>query len=335
MSTSIPISGLNALGQVSSSDLLAVVKESTLTTFNVSLVVIAAWISASVEASSSLSSFSASYALSSSFANKAGLAITSNNLNYPNTSTASFAITASNAISASWAPIQGVTAFAISASWASASIWSTTSSFASQSVSASWAPVPISASWANTSIFATSASWASQSISSSNSTTASFALTASAIVGGSTVFLSQPIIIVKQEESEGSGGWYNGVPDASITSSSSRTIFAFADGWYNFNLSGSAIPSSVAGLIIEASANTTWGDGPRRSPFFVFVRDNIFSLNTYATLRIGIGYNGNAGQVAHTQGIYPVGLSNAFQWRVNNTPTPGFGILVRIIGYIK
>jgi len=335
MSTSIPISGLNSLGNVTSNDLLAVVQESTLTTFNITLEVLAAWISSSVQASSSLSAFSASYALSSSLSNLAKTSLTASSLSYPNTSTASFAITSSNAISASWAPVQGTTATAISASWASSSIWASSSSFASQSVSASWAPVPISSSWSSASIFATSASWASQSVSSSHSTTASFALTASAIVGGAMVFLSQPIIIVKQEESEGSGGWYNGVPDASITASSSRTTFAFADGWYNFNLSGSAIPSSVAGLIIEASANSTWGDSTRRSPFFVFVRDNSFSVNSYAVLRIGVGYSGNAGQVAHSQGVYPIGLSGAFQWRVNNATSPGYGILIRIVGYIK
>src|SRR5579862_1928069 len=335
MSTSIPISQLNALNHVSSSDLLAIVEESTLTTFNVSLSVIAAWISSSVQASSSLASFSASYALTSSFSNKSGLALTASSLSFPNTSTSSFAITASNATSASWAPFQPSTTFAVSSSWASASLFASSASFASQSVSASWAPVPVSSSYSTTSSYSATSTSASYAVNSSNTVSASYAVTASAVAGGSMVFLAKPIIIVKQEESEGSGGWYNGVPDASITASSSRTTFAFADGWYTFNLSGSAVPSSVSALIIEASSNTTWGDGSRRSPFFVFIRDNSFSLNTYAVLRIGVGYDGNAGQVSHTRSIYPVGLSGAFQWRVNNATSPGYGILVRIIGYVK
>ena len=91
MSLSIPISGLNELTQVSSSDLLAIVQESTLTTFNTPLSVIAMWISSSVEASASSVSFSASYALSSSWSDMAGESINSINLNYPNNSTASYA----------------------------------------------------------------------------------------------------------------------------------------------------------------------------------------------------------------------------------------------------
>jgi len=176
MSLSIPISELNTLNQVSSSDLIAIVQQSTLTTFNTTLDVVAAWISSSVEASSSFASFSASYALSASWANISSYSTTSDNLNYPNTSTASYAITASTSLSASWSPVQGSTAFSISSSWASASIWARSSSFASQSISSSWAPYPASASWSSASIvssISTSSSFASASI------TASYALTAS------------------------------------------------------------------------------------------------------------------------------------------------------------
>jgi hypothetical protein len=179
---SIPISELNSLTQVSSSDLIAVVKQSTLTTFNTTLEVVAAWISSSVEASSSLVAFSASYALSSSWTNTASFSNVSNNLNYPNTSTASYAMSASNSLSASWSPVQYSTAFAVSSSFASSSIWSTSASFASQSVSASWSPVPISASWASASLVSntsTSTSFASQSISSSYALTASYVPTSS------------------------------------------------------------------------------------------------------------------------------------------------------------
>lgn len=123
--------------------------------------------------------------------------------------------TASNAISASWAPNNA--GFAISASWASQSLSSSTAvsasyaqtaSFAFTSVSASWAPpipsdVAISASWASQSFWSTSgsfasqsiwaisasfasmsnfnisSSWASQSLSASHAITSSFAVTAS------------------------------------------------------------------------------------------------------------------------------------------------------------
>ncbi len=182
MSLSIPISELNTLNQVSSSDLIAVVQQSTLTTFNTTLDVVAAWISSSVEASSSFASFSSSYALSSSWTNTASYSTTTDNLNYPNTSTASYAITASSALSASWSPVQGVTAFSISSSWASASIWATSSSFASQSISASWAPYPASASWSSASLVSstsTSSSYADVSITASYAATASYVPTAS------------------------------------------------------------------------------------------------------------------------------------------------------------
>jgi hypothetical protein len=182
MALSIPISELNTLNQVSSSDLIAIVQQSTLTTFNTTLDVVAAWISSSVGASSSFASFSSSYALSSSFAQVGGSSSYALSLIYPNTSTASYAITASNALSASWSPVQGVTAFSISSSWASASIWATSSSFASQSISSSWAPYPASASWSSaslTSLTTTSSSYADVSITASYAATASYVPTAS------------------------------------------------------------------------------------------------------------------------------------------------------------
>ena len=96
-----------------------------------------------------------------------------------------YLITASSAVSASWAPHSET----LSASWASSSIstsfadealsasWAPHSetlsaSWASQSLSASWAPVPVSASWASSSFSATTASFASRSFS---ATTASWA----------------------------------------------------------------------------------------------------------------------------------------------------------------
>ena len=179
MSTSIPISGLNSLNQISSSDYVAIVQDTTTTTFRASLDVVSAWISSSVQASSSLVSISSSTTISSSWSDNSGNSISSSFLIYPNNSTASYSISASIAASASWAPIQGSTAYSLSASWASSSIWSTSSSFASQSVSASWAPIQVSASWASSSLVSISSSFASASISSSYALTASYVPTSS------------------------------------------------------------------------------------------------------------------------------------------------------------
>jgi hypothetical protein len=194
VSLSIPISGLNPLNVVTSSDFIPVVQSSSLTTFRTPLTVLGNWISSSVNASSSFSSISASKAYSSSYACSSSFAITSNNLNYPNLSTASYAISSSqtiNAINSNYAitasfAISTITgSSAISSSWSSQSFWATSASFASQSIwsiSSSFASrslVATSASWASQSIWATSASFASRSISSSYSfttTTASYAL---------------------------------------------------------------------------------------------------------------------------------------------------------------
>ena len=193
VSLSIPISGLNQLTVVTSSDFIPVVQSSSLTTFRTPLTVLGNWISSSVDASSSFSSISASYALSSSYACSSSFAITSNNLNYPNKSTASYAISSSQTmaaisssytVTASFALHTPTGSTAVSSSWASQSLWATTSSFASQSmwnISSSFASrslVATSASWASQSIWATSSSFASKSISSSYSsvsTTASYA----------------------------------------------------------------------------------------------------------------------------------------------------------------
>lgn len=196
MSTSVPISQLNLIGNITSSDYLPVVQNNSTTTFRTTFDTVAHWISSSVQASSSISSVSASNAISSSYSKVGGSSSFALNLVFPNTSTASAAISASHAnqsdnarssstaISASWAPIQGITAFSISASWSSASLFSTSASFASSS---------------KTSV---SSSWASQSLSSSNSTTASFALksitssfaqTASFVINAATNF-SYPYI---------------------------------------------------------------------------------------------------------------------------------------------
>ncbi len=155
MSNSIPISQLNQLSVVSFNDYIPIVQNSTTTTFNTRLLSLSNWISASVQASSSVSTVSSSYSLSSSWANNSSASITSNNLVYPNTSTASFAQNsnisvsasfASQSISSSWAKIS------TSASWAPATTTVNTASYALQAGSASWAPLQISASWASASL---------------------------------------------------------------------------------------------------------------------------------------------------------------------------------------
>jgi len=179
MSTSIPISELNTLNVISSSDYIPIVQNSTVTTYNTKLTTVSNWISASVQASSSISTVSASYSTSGSFSKNSITALTASSLIYPNNSSASYAVNSNNALSASWAPFQGSTAFSISSSYASASTWAISASFSSQSISSSWAPVPISASWASaslTSITSTSSSFSSQSISSSYASTANYAI---------------------------------------------------------------------------------------------------------------------------------------------------------------
>jgi len=155
--SSIPISELNLLSEVSSSDYIPIVKDSGLTTFRTTFETVAEWISASVVASSSYSTISASYSESSSYAVSSSHANFADNLIYPNTSTASWAINSNNSLtsvsaswallanmatSASWAPFTTTTAVP-SASWASESL---------HAASASWAPPQISASWASSSL---------------------------------------------------------------------------------------------------------------------------------------------------------------------------------------
>jgi len=146
-------------------------------------------------------------------------------------------------------------------------------------------------------------------------------------------FLAAPVIIFKQEQSETTGhGWYQGQNDASITTASSRTT-VISGTWYTFSLSGTGVPSYATMLIIEASANTAWGDGTTTYPYFVWARQTLASANTYAILRTAIGYGGNAGQIAHTQGIYPLAAGGSFVWSTNRSGSLYYGILIRIVGY--
>jgi len=192
MSLSIPISGLNPLSVVTSSDFIPIVQSSSmLTTYRTPLSVIATWISTSVTALSAFSSVSSSYSNVSSHANTSDLAtlsINTSNLIYPNTSTALHAISADyatnagTAVTASYAlsmitgssiPSSSYSFYSeasLSSSFASRSFSATSSSFASRSFSAT------SASWASRSLVAASSSWASSSISSSYTVTSSYVL---------------------------------------------------------------------------------------------------------------------------------------------------------------
>jgi hypothetical protein len=166
-------------------------------------------------------------------------------------------------------------------------------------------------------------------------------------------FLSAPIYIIKIEQSEiigGDGGTYQmkwfptagapiAVPDASVTVASTKTAATTNGTWQTFTIPSTAgIPSTVSSLIIEASSNTNWGDSSPTSPFYIFVRQNSSATNSYPILRTGIGYTGNAGQVAHSQGTYPIGSNLTFDWvplygNDGDAGWPNYGIYARIIGY--
>ena len=160
-------------------------------------------------------------------------------------------------------------------------------------------------------------------------------------------FLSAPIYIIKIEQSEPGGTvikWFPittplTVPDASTTVASTKTAMTTNGTWQTFTIPSTAgVPSTVSGLIIEASSNITWSDSSATSPFSIFVRQNSSATNSYPILRTAAGYNGNAGQVAHSQGVYPVGNSLTFDWVPvwgdnGDAKSPDYGIYARIIGY--
>jgi hypothetical protein len=150
------------------------------------------------------------------------------------------------------------------------------------------------------------------------------------------VFLAQPVYILKIEQSETPVpfNWFPSGTDAGISLSGTKTTMPSSGSWTTFSLIGSSIPSIVNGVIIEASSNTEWGDGSRTDPFYLFVRQNSSATNSYPILRTGVGYGGNAGQVAYSQGFYPVGTSQTLDWApyyLSQSPTEG--CYIRIIGY--
>lgn len=269
MATSIPISGLNTLNVVSSSDFIPLVQSSSLTTFKTTLSSLSNWISSSVAASSSISSISASYAKSASISISGSFAQTSNNLIYPNTSTASYAlkaqisvsasfasqsISSSNAVSASWAPFTAVTAVA-SSSWSSQSF---------QSVSASWAPVPVSSSWASSSL---SSSFLKGTATGSNSTGVSFFGTASNCLTASYVLPTAGALAIK--------AYANFIIPANFTNTPpNNTVNILSSG-------------NIATIVINYGIINTWMNG--NYYYFTVTFSNALSNNNYFTI-------GNAGE---------------------------------------
>jgi hypothetical protein len=161
-------------------------------------------------------------------------------------------------------------------------------------------------------------------------------------------YLAAPIYILKVNQSQSTSDstsplpWFpTSVADASVTVPVyTKTVMASNGVWNTFIIPSTAgIPSAATGLIIEASSNTFQGDSSNTQPFYMFVRQNSGAANSYPILRSMGGYTGNAGQVAHSQGSYPVGNSLTFDWLAiwgtnSNAGTgPNLGIYARIIGY--
>ena len=151
-------------------------------------------------------------------------------------------------------------------------------------------------------------------------------------------FLAAPVLIINIAQSQSSYNWFpTGATNANASTAGTITTAGAipASGtWTTFSLVGTGVPSTALSLIIEASSNTDWADSSSTNPFYVFVRQNSTVANTYPVLRTGVGYGGNAGQVVHSQGAYPVGQSQTLDWApFYGTVKPVFGLVVRIIGY--
>ena len=303
MATSIPISGLNTLSVITSSDFIPIVQSSSMTTYRVPIEVFGDWMSSEVTVTSSLTSISASHSDNSDNAISSSYSLVTDNLNYPNTSTASYAISASYshrttsssyslfATSASYARIASTASYlpasafptsilnATSASWASRSMWSTSSSFSDRTISASYA------------------------LSASYSVTAGTSLTASYILGGSTgpKFFDTAINVDSD----------NGVKTA--TSYNAVTL--------------AGVPAGSTAVILDANFYTLIVS-PQG---FIQIRKNPSTpswLNLISWFTLGaVGLFGGAGQ-----GTFPLETDGTFEYRVTQ-PTPGGQWHLRIIGY--
>jgi len=177
--------------------------------------------------------------------------------------------TASNAVSASWAPDQTVTVN--SASWASASFVATSASFASQSISASYVPdlypqtEQISASWASASFVATSASFASRSISASyapftqtEQISASWASASFVAVSASFASMSISASYAPFTQTEQiSASWASASFVATSASFASRSISASYAPQFE-QISASWASSSLTAITATSSLSASW-----------------------------------------------------------------------------
>jgi hypothetical protein len=336
---SIPISQLDPISQISSSDLLATVQSSSLTTYKTSWGVVGNWISQSVQASSSLQTVSASYALTSSLNTTSSFAIIANNLNFPNNTTSSFAVsssfafTAVNSANAAFATaarsasFASQSAFNVSSSWASQSIWATTASFASQSafnVSSSWASASISSSY---------------SVSSSNATQAAIATTASfASVSpyGRAVYLNTPVVVAYTGPTASAADFFT---STFIGQSFPNYNFNFA--YYNSNTTFSPIPYQIFNvtrslgipnvpssiLVLGTHSDQQNGGGIG----YVYMAQNTSSA---LLLLMTGGQAGSGAGISSMAGTYPVNNDGTIAWkRIGSNLASGWGIA--IIGYFN
>ena len=246
MSTSIPISGLNRLSNVTGSDYVPLVQSSSVTTFRTHLSSIMDLMTASGSASSSLSSLSASYAKSASVAGTASFAQS--------------ATTASNATTASFALNTPTSSFAFSANTSSFSLVSQTTigtaSFATNTISASFAArtytssflqynngnngtasYAINAGSVATASFATSASFAQNALTASFSITSSFVNTASFAVTTGTNAFGLKIISRVNYAASTSNAWSRIDVTSQVGGISSTATFAYVwiMAWNKYN----------------------------------------------------------------------------------------------------
>ena len=165
-----------------------------------------------------------------------------------------------------------------------------------------------------------------------------------ALISPGPQFLAAPVrvLYIQNTHASSEANWFpTNVADASITVGSTATSVPLSvtsttsSNWQTFTLPTS-IPTTAKALIIEASMEAEWPDGISTAGLYAFVRQNNSAINSYPVLRCGRYYGGNAGQIAHSQGTYPVVNSDGtFQWGVSWTRDLNtmWGIIIRIIGY--
>jgi len=311
--TSIRISSLDNLPIVNGVDFIPVVQSGSsalLTTYKMPVTVLVAYFSASgscLSASFASSSISASRAVTSSFAITSSFAGSSNFLNYPNTSTASYAITSISSsvnISSSYAQNSSNT---ISASYAFNSTSASYARNATNSITASY--VNFASSVPPFATSSLSSSWASQSLSSSRAITASYALTAASLLVSSGPQFVAP----------------NSILFTSATNNNGIVI-----DWTTYFVSGSNIPNTAKSVILETFAHCNSGNSNHPPCFGVRASSSAYVYTASFGNASGGGDNVCNGQ----QGVYPLynhGGSPSFDYQL----IQGFniGLRVRVIGY--